>query len=610
MPDIIQEEDFHFNINDFLGGVNSYIPPNKGGNNFLTKCQNAVVLDNGTITRRPAITRVGTIDTSLDGGASPFGDGITAVANHATDIAVLGEGESRNIFVVFTALHTVEEDGPDFTAKYAICVTNYNDPTSGSDWNYSEVSSADPATLDFPVSGLSDTNLGDNIETMSSSAYVRESTGTEYLYIVAAFTGLSAGGYGVDGKSWSKWSIPESGDATEWSTIPDSDNTPPAGARYVLNHGDRIWAAGLVGDNRELLYHSNVVALTGNGNEYWDRETDWNPFGTSSGEAIRGIGGYKENMIFVGLEGTIALLAVGTSADKLDWRVIYVSKDIGVGAHRTIVNVSEDLFFMDQAGQVRALTTQLAERGSAVRSGSISLPIKDRTDQAYDIFRSNAAFFDGSYWLSFPVDGGWELYSYSIELSIWSGPHVIKNSSGAELNVISMVVNSGGEPGSVAVNQRSRALYFLTDDGVEDSGTRYQVYKIDSSSVKDDASTAIDVEVITRAHDFDFPHIDKWLKWVEISYYRVDGATGSFDFWCRTDFGDWVLIADAVNYTEGTAEIQWKKFPIGELVGRGRVFQFKITSSDTTTNFQIERIIASGSAFEVEDENVTSFGNL
>ena len=67
MPDVIQEEDFYFNIDDFLGGVNTLIPPNKGGVNFLVSGQNVIIKESGVVTRRSGISKIGSIDLGYVG---------------------------------------------------------------------------------------------------------------------------------------------------------------------------------------------------------------------------------------------------------------------------------------------------------------------------------------------------------------------------------------------------------------------------------------------------------------------------------------------------------------------------------------------------------------
>lgn len=552
----LDKEPLHFEIGDFLGGLNSFFPANKIGTNFMTRAKNAQVLENGVLTRRFGFQRLGELDTTI---LSPTTD----MPVSAADIRVAGEGASRKIFlcIIFE-----NEFGLNREFFYG---------WNGSSWgNESDT-----------------TGLIVAAEDVISSSWVRESDGTEWVY-------YAIGAESSPTNTWAK--VPITAGQLQ-SFLPDTNLDPPARARYVINHVDRVWAAGIVGDNREWLFYSALPPLLGvgsGGNELWDRQANAVTFNTGSGQGIRGIAPYKENLIFVGMESSCFLLALATGTSVLDSERITVSNDIGVGSHKSIVNVGEDLVFMDQYGDYRALSRLLTEQGSAVRSTPISIPIKDRTEaiEQAELFKTVSAFHHGLMWTSFKTTTGWELYSYNVQLETWMGPHEILSSVGVVLDVVGMD-SSAGTPGASAINNRSTNLYFLTDDRTS-SSTRFQVWAIDRNRTNDLdilSPVAIGMEVMTKALDFGAPHEEKLLDKLEVTYKKTAGPTGHLEISARVDFEpQWTHIGD-LDYSTGR-EIDLAEFHL-ESLGMGRTFQFRFTSEDRSSSPEIIRAVIELRAF-------------
>ena len=111
-----------------------------------------------------------------------------------------------------------------------------------------------------------------------------------------------------------------------------------------------------------------------------------------------------------------------------------------------------------------------------------------------------------------------------------------------------------------------------------------QVYELDKGITQDGESTDVEMIAETKVYDFGFPHEEKTLDWLEMSYEQVTGTTGQFTVEARKDFGDWERVV-TVHYTSGK-EIQDVKESLRSL-GRGRRFQFRIKSSDSNTKPRI-----------------------
>ncbi|MHA2263670.1 MAG: hypothetical protein ACXAEN_14840 [Candidatus Thorarchaeota archaeon] len=547
MPDVRTEEAFTVNVADNFLGV---------GNNFMVSAQNAIVNESGVLTRRPGVTRVGTISTGFP--------------TEAYIILSAGVGTNRKLYIVTAAATSMQLKAWD-----------------GSNWL--------SGTPTFAFSGAVPEEL--------SLCWFRENDLTENVLLSVPFFSNSyafpIGGVGV--------APPGAGLSSVVNT------NPPGNIRYTINAFGRIWAAGVnVEADRDILYYTAFYSDDNEipGNETWDQDNNWEAFGTVTGESITAISKYKQNMILVGQQKSLSVAAVGTGSQGLDLQSMAISNDIGVGSQKSVQNVGEDIYFMDQYGDLRSLQITLSESGSVVKQLPLSIPIKDQTEgiNKSDLFFASGAFYKGNYWFSFKKsDGTFRLYVYNTALRHWVGPMVLKNSSGLTLQVRAMTVG-WGDPGTSDLSNRSRHLYFLTHDGkASPTSASIQVYELDDDAVTDDAATAIDMEVITKANDFGFPHHDKEYRWGEITFKKKTGATGYFKLDARTErregnkysgFGDWIPVG-SFDYTDGD-DILWERFSLRSLP-RSRFIQFRITCSDLLTQPEIISLLISGHAFDPED---------
>jgi len=555
------KEDQIFQVDNFSGGLNSFSPPNKINNNSLTYSKNAFSVESGSLICRPGIKEVASLDFD-----NVFPDYFTSI-DEILGITVVGEGTTRKIALIFKAT--------DSSAAYQTraSVAFYD----GISW---EMPTGDN------ILAMPDTNT---IEDRAGYCWLRTgNTAAEQLWVTFPNDNT------IPKSSWYSFTLPDQGsapvgsdigiDVTDGTISDDPFHGPMDNCRYVINHVDRLWGCGVRGDNREFLFFSSAVSSIpgASGNEKWDQQQNWAAFNTGSGQGIRGISAFTEDTVFVGLESSCWLMSIGTGSSLLDSVITMVSNSIGVGSHKSITNVGEDLLFMDQHGDIRSLTQLIQERSTPISSPSISLSIKNRTDDISqdELFKSVGAYHKNVFWLSIKTNSGWELYTLNTSLRIWSGPHVLKNSSGNTLDVID-IVSTSGAPGITDLNKRSTHLYFATDDGTSTS-TRFQIYELDKDATSDNGST-IDLDIQTKAFNFENEIEDKIIDWIEIFYKKQDSASGLVKVEAKSDFCvNWTQVGE-FDCTSGTKDIDWVKFSVRHL-GRGRFFQFRFTYSDVLTN--------------------------
>lgn len=532
MPERLDVEQRHFLVDTFLGGLNSFFPPHKVPDNSVVKAQNALILENGVVTRRPGLTQLGT--------------NITVFTNRdrAYFLLAAGYGDQHKVYAILGRSSTQQATASAW---------------DGTSWR-------EPAVA---AKGIDEV----------TAAWVSESD-AEYVVV--------SGGHTLTHSNALRILIVDSG------VTPSSDAATqvPTGTRYLVTAGDRLWAGGRQRETSTSTFTADIRALLYWGEPYPNMNTFnealTNLIGTNAGQAITGMAPYRSEFLFVGMESSCYLVDMGNHPNLFDQRITTVSADIGCGSNRTIANVGEDLFFMDQHGAIRSLNVLLAEQGAAVRRSAVSLPIQDVLGQPDKelMFRSCAAFHKGNYWLSFKQSGvaQHKHFTYNVERQVWTGPHIFKEGSGNQLSIMAMGVGAGS-PGGADFEERGAHLYFLCDTSLADAA-KFQVFELDDSVVKDDGST-IDMEVITKAHDMGFPHQEKVFDWVELTWKKVSGTTGGFTLEARTDFGDWYHVM-TIDYTEGK-EVNWMKAGLDAVTGR--TIQFRIKCSDLNTQPEIVSLV-------------------
>jgi len=151
-----------------------------------------------------------------------------------------------------------------------------------------------------------------------------------------------------------------------------TDNPPGHG--IIVHFKDRLWVGGgvlLSNIDRHRLYYSNLLDP-----EVWNATIQNIPI-SPSGQDITGIAGWRNESLIIGTETQLWGLVVGQSTDLLDWKLEKLSDAIGVGSHYTMISIRDDLFFLDQYGDVRSLKLSLSETSNTLESIPVSFPIRD-----------------------------------------------------------------------------------------------------------------------------------------------------------------------------------------------------------------------------------------
>lgn len=540
-------------INDFAGGLNSYFPENRIADNSSAQMQNCLVNEDGVLTRRAGITKIGAESLTTDEKGS------------IVDLIVAGTGDKKKAYLLYREVETAEKAGN-------IC--SYD----GGEEFLDELADASAKIQDGNMCWVRELGeLGD------------ADTITERIYIAGSHPDTTSNEVGRV-KITAKGGAPALASVFGYSA--GNPNFPPLNATAITNVQGRVWLGGITDNLRHIVFYSKFLTA-----QTWDRAINAVAFDSPSGQGSTGLAPYRDNMVFVGMEDACFLLAVGTASVQLDWAPIIISNDIGCGSHKTIANVGEDLFFMDQYGNIRSLSVLAQSSGTSVRNMPISIPIKDHTD-AIDpdlMYQANSAYHNSNYWLSFPkTDGSWNLFNFNTVTRQWSGPHILNNAVGDPLEVRAMTSFSG-DLGAHPLTSKGRRLYFATDDN-KGTHASLEIYELDSSATKDDGEVDIELDLISKAYDFGAPHQDKVLDWAEVTYEKVAGDTGVFTVSCRADHSsDWVEVAK-VDYTRDPA-IQEHKFNL-KMVGRGRKFQFRIQSTDANTNLRVINFVVRMRGYE------------
>jgi len=544
----VNEREFVYVVSDnFLGGVNSYAPPNKLQAPFVVDAQNCMVNEVGVLTRRSGLTTLGTLDISS--------------ADSAYNIFAAGEGDQHKVYVA------VGVDSTEVLYPFAWDGTSWR-TTIGSTFGKEEVS--------FTWSTEGSISAADSVEKIV-----------------------------MCGAGSSQWTIMSKITIVDSATDPTMglSTTAPQNMRYLATAAQRLWAAGSKGNtnvrrtNRAIVYWSAAYPnqIT------WDTETGFMPIFTGRGEQITGLAPFQSNMMFIGMTSSTQLLIIGSGNIAADSQTLTLSNDIGCGSNKTIAHVGEDLLFMDQHGNIRSVSAVQNERQGGIRPLPISAAIKDQTDliDTQKLHHACAAFHNGKYWFSFlKTDGTRKLYSWDSTLRSWTGPHTFKNNGGTELKVIAMTVGYG-TPGGSELDDRGSHLYFLTDDG-SSLGLEFQVFEYDSAVTKDHANAlgAITMSMTTKADDYNFLAQDKQLQWCEVEYGKTTGTTAQFSVEARVDFQEWHMLGK-VNYNDPQLEeLNFRRFSMRD-IAKGRHFQFRIKSAVVDAPPEIFRITVAGTLNDI-----------
>ena len=262
----IDKRMFHYNIDGFVDGVNTLAPANRIGDNFLVQTKNCLADEAGTLYRRPGADYVlKDLTTFGDVGVQPL------------DLFVAGEGDQRKVYFIQADVVLTQD---------TILLAGYD----GTSWRSETLATATASEV-------------------ADSVWVRESSGTEYVYVANPAIGPI------------KYTITDSGVDPTATAFTDTNADPPQKVRYLTWCMGRVWAAGLDTTKRDELYYSAVTSTFAGvtqGPETWDRSRQVLSLSTDSGEAITGMASFRDRALFVGMERSCYLVYVGTDISRLD----------------------------------------------------------------------------------------------------------------------------------------------------------------------------------------------------------------------------------------------------------------------------------------------------
>lgn len=437
--------------------------------------------------------------------------------------------------------------------------------------------------------------LSDNESQLIQNAYIN-ARGTVEKRSGTTLTGDDTGDTKITGiTSWkendgTKWLFSTTGtdlrylNSTTWDTLDDGFTTGldtefirADGKIYILNGTDDIHSydgasvnlnSGLTDLGASVpaakygVWWKNYMFICGesslSGTDYpsrvwfsnigdpdtWTTGTDYFDVGKDDGQEITGIGIldkflviFKENSIYV-------LTGDGPSEWKLDAttnNLVNVANSVGCASHRSIVQVGNDLWFMDQYGNIRSLRKN--EEGSNPLQGIVSENIQGTIDGLNKgaLSEVSATFFNNRIYFAAP--NGSSNYNnivmvadLSITLESPRNPHP-------------WVTYTGWNPAVFTVYTPSNTPQLYYGEGDADS----LVYQAETGT--NDNSAAIDFDIQDRMIDLRDPHRKKTARFLITTAesggdYDVEVST-SLDGVDFTDHGD-INLQAGVQWNSGT----------------------------------------------------------
>ena len=593
MPDRIQEEDLIYQVNSFALGMVASSAHITSPLNSLRWAEGCLIDDGGAIVRRHGFnSELGTLSTAV-------------TSNHraVTSMTAAGEGAQKKLYL------TVHEPSSSSLDIYA---------WDGSSWL---TDASGDHLAGAPASGSVTTH---------QSTWVRESDGDEFIYFANPYGSLvkaPIGGVGVNPTG---------------VVVSSATNTnPPGNCRLILSFRDRIWMAGVDGTDRDGLYYSNLLEP-----ETWDQAGKRIAVGAMGGERITAIHPFIDNLLFIGTENSIYLLAVGSSTQLLDWDLRTVTNSIGVGASMSVVSGGGDVFFVDSSGEVRSLRKTISDVTVGGDLEPLSAPIAEQarfvslSPSTTGVQASVAYFYDGHLWV-WGSEGAYNSgkqvgWAYNAKRGLWTGPHYLKkdaytsasdplggtvgiadredpeNLTGSfdfdPITVATVTHNDfgtangawgTGQSPTVVIASHGTKTNNAIDSAWDDQ--RVLVYDINPSdeSREDYASTGVALDFMTHLLDFAVPDRKKYVKWVEVEWGAELGTAAmdeqKFRILGRTDpDGLWTPLSDVTDTSNlGRTKVNTR------ILGLSRLFQFRVARQDTTD--QSLRIHSMRVSFEVQE---------
>lgn len=205
---------------------------------------------------------------------------------------------------------------------------------------------------------------------------------------------------------------------------------------YMLN---RAFGAGRAGSSRGKVFYSDVASFCATGMNSTQSLT----LGGGSRQEIVALKAFRQQDLIAFLaDRTEAIQVVdspfltgvagsGALSTSAGWSRVVIDERIGCGARRSVVTVGEDLFFVDQYGNVRSLARTITDNSQGTKSLPVSAPIQSWIDRinptAFEAICAEA--YDRYYIVGLPIDSATSAshtFVFDRILNSWTGPWIGK----------------------------------------------------------------------------------------------------------------------------------------------------------------------------------------
>jgi hypothetical protein len=454
-----------FDWTSFSGGLNSLLRPTELKANELSQADNLWLVGAGIPTKRPGTSNyfmgnaTGSVElvksaSFKDGTNELFSivGGIATVKSNASYAERVGcsfaSGSLAQAVMVQNSLYVV--NGVDKITKYSgatlirfnslstpvvVGATFMSGPSGTMNWT--------PArSYSYRVTGLSP--IGETLGSIAASVVSGPQDPTKTVTKLA-WTALSAAsgdliGYQIYGRDpgqetfMAKVGSDTTSFVDDGSVNPSLLTQPPTAnttdgpvAKYILRHSDKIVLGGIQNEPSRVIFSGGGA----NADKFhWSFGGGFVDISKDDGDQIKGLASFQDKVI-VFKERSIWQLTFSTlNISDTSSIVLPIVKSItnshGCIAHRTIVPVENDLFFLSRNG-VYVIGNEPNIIGDILRTNELSAKIRP-TVASFNVTQlgnATAIYWNYKYILSYPASGmgaNTNMITYDRERTAWMGP--------------------------------------------------------------------------------------------------------------------------------------------------------------------------------------------
>ena len=315
---------------------------------------------------------------------------------------------------------------------------------------------------------------------------------------------------------------------------PDSNLASLAKCKYIINKGERIYAAGNP-DEPTAIYYSQI------GDATYFKTGDFRIFANSGdGDAVAGLHEFQNTVLVFKSRGIWKYEGVSAASDA---QFTKLNAESGTKAFRTIKNVQNYVFFLGDDGVY------------AIKTTSTGVVVTEKISQMVDDVLKNVQY-NASWWLSSPVaevvDG-----KYMLSFSDQSATPALNN------RFMVCHIGSGIEK---SLTPWTEYKYLYVSDMLKSiDGTLYLADALSQGVIKfdetkhSDRGNSIQYEIMSKDYDLESPiHVKKVRRgWIVFRQYE--------DFETTADVN---VVVDYVNKLhaakEASESLVWDKGEWGE----------------------------------------------